>query len=50
MQQIQQQIQHLDFESGKNSSSLLKKGSLPTADKTPLPVLEHNNGGQRHGR
>ncbi|MCR5043642.1 MAG: hypothetical protein K6A93_05865 [Bacteroidaceae bacterium] len=41
---------NLGFEDGKSSSPLLKKGILPTADKTPLPVLEHKNGGQRHGR
>lgn len=41
---------NLGFEGGRNSSPLPKKGSLPTADKIPLLVLEHNNGGQRHGR
>jgi len=41
---------YLGFEGGNYSSPLLKKGSLPTADKTPLPVLEYKNGGLRHGR
>lgn len=43
-------LNNLGFEEGKHSSSLPKKGCLPTADKTPQPVLEHNNGGLRHGR
>lgn len=41
---------HPGFEGGKESAPLPNKGSLFTAGKTPLPVLEHHNGGQGHGR